>query len=526
MSQFTPAAERAFDAASDWRPEKPDLGELDEVHLLLGLLEDSESRAGKWLAERGLRMGDVRDRWHRRRVIGEPSPKPPTSSSLNSLISQAEQRLWELPRPLQIGTEHLLLALVLDPGELGDLLREKGFQATDLEHEIYSMHGVTPGPAIVDEDLTPRPRSSNIDPHAPPRPLPSSHEIAAMRVIDAAANRAAEGLRVIEDYVRFALDDGHLTRLCKELRHDLTQSLVFFPTGERLAARETTRDVGTNVTAPREYVRRDMYELVAANFSRVEQSLRSLEEFAKLRHPAAGQRFEQLRYRTYTLQRATHTTASSADRLSHVQLYVLIDGRKSLDEFRALARSLIAAGVHVLQLRDKQLDDRALLERARVLRELTAGSSTLFIMNDRPDLALLSQADGVHVGQEELAVGDVRKIVGPAMLIGVSTHNLEQARRAVLDGASYIGVGPTFPSITKQFDNFAGLDFLRQIAAEISLPAFAIGGIKFDNVAHVLRAGLQRVAVGAAVVDAADPAEAARQLLACLRHCDGVQFSS
>jgi thiamine-phosphate pyrophosphorylase len=517
MSQFTPAAERAFAAASNWRPEKPDLGELDEVHLLLGLLEDSESRAGKWLAERGLRIGEVRDRWHRRRVFGEPSSKPPTSSNLNLLISQAEQRLWELPRPLQIGTEHLLLALVLDPGELGGLLREQGFQATDLEREIYALHGVTPGPVNVDEDLSPRPRSSNIDPHAPPRPLPSSHEIAATRVIDAAANRAAEGLRVIEDYVRFALDDGHLTRLCKELRHDLTQSLAFFPTGERLAARETTGDVGVNVTAPREYVRRDMFELVAANFSRVEQSLRSLEEFAKLRHPAAGQRFEQLRYRTYTLQRATHTTASSAERLAHAQLYVLIDGRPSLEEFRTLAKSLVAAGVHVLQLRDKHLDDRALLQRAKILRAVTATTATLFIMNDRPDLALLAQADGVHVGQEELSVSDVRKVVGQAMLIGVSTHNIDQARQAVLDGASYLGVGPTFPSTTKEFGEFAGLDFVRQIATEISLPAFAIGGVDCGNLSQILSAGLRRVAVSAAICRATNPPHEAAQLLAKLQ---------
>ena len=97
---------------------------------------------------------------------------------------------------MQIGTEHLLLALVLDPGELGGLLREKGFQAAELEREIYALHGVTPGPVHVDEDLSPRPRSSNVDPHAPPRPLPSSQEIAALRVIDAAANRVTASIPV------------------------------------------------------------------------------------------------------------------------------------------------------------------------------------------------------------------------------------------------------------------------------------------------------------------------------------------
>src|SRR5262249_54437219 len=162
--------------------------------------------------------------------------------------------------------------------------------------------------------------------------------------------------------------------------------------------------------------------------------------------------------------------------------------------------------VDVLQFRDKQLGDRELLQRARQLRELTASSRTLFIMNDRPDLAALSRADGVHLGQEELSVKDARSIVGPDALIGVSPHSLVQARQAVLDGASYIGVGPTFPSQTKRFEEFPGLDLLRQIAAEIRRPAFAIGGISLENLPSVLATGIGRVAVSSAVVDSASPA--------------------
>ena len=133
-------------------------------------------------------------------------------------------------------------------------------------------------------------------------------------------------------------------------------------------------------------------------------------------------------------------------------------------------------------------------------------------MNDRPDLAVLARADGVHVGQEELSVKDVRRIVGPEMLVGVSTHSLQQARRAVLDGANYIGVGPTFPSDTKAFEHFPGLELLREVAAEIRLPAFAIGGIDRRNVEEVLATGLTRIAVGGAVTAAAQPAEITREL--------------
>ena len=117
-------------------------------------------------------------------------------------------------------------------------------------------------------------------------------------------------------------------------------------------------------------------------------------------------------------------------------------------------------------------------------------------------MAAIVDADGVHFGQEDLSVKDARAIVGTRMLIGVSTHNIDQARAAVLDGANYLGAGPTFPSQTKAFDDFAGLDYLREVAAEIRLPTFAIGGITADNLPEVLAAGITRVAVGAAVTEA------------------------
>jgi thiamine-phosphate pyrophosphorylase len=134
-------------------------------------------------------------------------------------------------------------------------------------------------------------------------------------------------------------------------------------------------------------------------------------------------------------------------------------------------------------------------------------------MNDRPDLARLAEADGVHVGQDELPVKEARRIVGPDALIGVSTHNLEQVRQAVLDGASYIGVGPTFPSGTKHFEEFPGLDFVRQATTETSLPAFVIGGVTLENVGTAVAAGARRVAVSQAICKADDPRRAAAEFL-------------
>src|SRR5262249_18358510 len=169
-------------------------------------------------------------------------------------------------------------------------------------------------------------------------------------------------------------------------------------------------------------------------------------------------------------------------------------------------------GAQVIQLREKSLPDRALLERARQVRRWTRKAGVLFILNDRPDLARLAEADGVHLGQDDMPVKEARRIVGPAALIGVSPHDLAQVRRAVLDGASYLGVGPTFPSATKEFAAFPGLDFVRQATGATSLAAFVLGGVTPETVGAAVSAGARRVAVSQAVCGADDPRAVAAEL--------------
>jgi thiamine-phosphate pyrophosphorylase len=332
------------------------------------------------------------------------------------------------------------------------------------------------------------------------------------RILDAAANRAAEGLRVVEDYVRFVLDDRCLTEATKQLRHDLVAAVQRLPRAERHAARETLADVGTSVTTSSEAKREDVAAVVEASLKRVEEALRSLEEYGKVLDAAFAAAIVGLRYRTYTLERAIDITRISMERLAQARLYVIVDGGESEDEFERFVRSLVEAEVDIVQLRDKRLNDRELIGRARRLRGLTRGTKTLFVMNDRPDIARLADADGVHVGQEELSVKDARTIVGPQALVGVSTHSIDQARQAVLNGANYIGVGPTFASSTKAFEAYQGVELLRTVANEIRLPAFAIGGITLENLGDVLATGIRRVAVSAAVCEAADAGATAREL--------------
>jgi thiamine-phosphate pyrophosphorylase len=342
-------------------------------------------------------------------------------------------------------------------------------------------------------------------------------ETPVVRIIDASLNRAGEGLRVVEDFVRFVLDDPFLTDQLKSLRHDFAAATTAISSADRHAARDTQQDVGTHVSHDNEQNRADAWAVCAASFKRIEQSLRSLEEYGKLTDARFATQMESLRYRLYTLEKAIDVGRSSRERLDGVSLCVLVDGRDSQAEFEQLIAALVEARAGMIQLRDKNLDDRTLVGRARLARKLTRGTQTLLVINDRADIAAAVNADGVHLGQEDLSVKDARAIVGPRMLIGVSTHNIDQARVAALDGANYLGAGPTFPSQTKNFDAFAGLNYLREVAAEIRLPTFAIGGICAPNLLHVLAAGVCRVAVGAAVTSARDPGSAVRELLDMLK---------
>lgn len=339
----------------------------------------------------------------------------------------------------------------------------------------------------------------------------SAEQQTAWRIIDANFNRVSEGLRVVEEHCRFHLNDQHLTTRLKRLRHEITAIITELGADSRLAARDTIHDVGTGVTTPTEFVRSTTNDLVQANWQRVQQSLRVLEEYLKLLSPPRAEQLEALRYQSYTLAKAIHFTADGKERLAKACLYVLIPATDSAETFTKLVQQLLIAKVDLIQLRDKHATDRTLLSRAHLLRQFTRGTETLFIMNDRPDLAVLADADGVHVGQEELSVIEVRKIVGPRPLIGVSTHSLDQARAAVLAGANYIGCGPTFPSGTKAFQQFPGLEFLREVAAEISLPAFAIGGITRENVEGVVAAGMRRIAVSGGIVNEASIPQTAEQ---------------
>jgi thiamine-phosphate pyrophosphorylase len=210
---------------------------------------------------------------------------------------------------------------------------------------------------------------------------------------------------------------------------------------------------------------------------------------------------------------------SARDRLAAARLCVLVAGGPDAAGFERLVAGLFAAGVPMLQLRDKQLSDEALLDRCRRALALACrhapAAPPLVIVNDRVEVALAAAADGVHLGATDTPVAEARTRLGPSMLIGRTAHDIAEARAAVAAGADYLGVGPAFPSTTKSFASHAPREFLAA-AARLPLPVFAIGGITVMRIAELVPSGIGRVAVAAAVTAAADPAAAARELLAAL----------
>ena len=205
---------------------------------------------------------------------------------------------------------------------------------------------------------------------------------------------------------------------------------------------------------------------------------------------------------------------SSRARLEWARLYFVTDLRPGIEE---LLREALAGGVDMVQLRDKQADDEELLRAAGRFRAICDEHGAPLWLNDRPDLALAAGADGVHVGQDDQPVAQVRRAVGEDLLVGLSTHSPDQLDAALRCGADQLSVGPVHETPTKPGRPAVGLDYVRHAAAHAGeRPWFAIGGIDTHNVHEVVAAGAQRIVVVRAIRDAADPRAAAVELRAAL----------
>jgi thiamine-phosphate pyrophosphorylase len=330
------------------------------------------------------------------------------------------------------------------------------------------------------------------------------------RILDANLDRAREGLRVVEEWCRFGLDDAVLVALCKQLR----QELGHWHHPQFRLARNTPGDVGTDLTHAHEEVRANVPAVLQANLCRVQEALRALEEYAKVYDPAMGAACKQMRYQVYTLE-SKLLSHNRLQRLKQAKLYLVTT---PIDELTETVEAALKGGVRLVQYRDKDAEDPVRYEQAKVLRSLCHQYNALFIVNDRVDLALAVDADGVHLGQQDLPVAVARQLLGVHRIIGRSTTNSEELTRALQEGVDYIGVGPVYATPTKTDKAVAGLDYVHYAALHSTLPWFAIGGINEHNVSEVLDAGAQRVAIVRAIMKAEVPAQAVQRMIAQLQN--------
>lgn len=348
----------------------------------------------------------------------------------------------------------------------------------------------------------------------------------AFRMADANRNRVMEGLRTLEDIARFR-DFARLQSGYKSVRHALQRAFEDWDAAALLAARNAEQDVGRTEKQVSELSRAGgILDIAASAAGRSEQGLRVLEETAKFLYPASALQFESLRYRVYDLNaQLQQMLTRDSDFLNQAQLYLLADCQLPIAKFQQRVRDVSDAGVDVLQIRDKAADAANLIQYANAAVEVLDPNQTRVVVNDRVDVANCSKAWGCHIGQDDLPPESARQLLRGDQILGISTHDLSQVQRAIEDRADYIGCGPTFPSQTKSFEQYAGLAFLAQAAAFLkqrpwSPAAFAIGGITPENLPCILDVGLDRIAVSSCIWHAADPptiAAALKKLLLASR---------
>lgn len=340
-----------------------------------------------------------------------------------------------------------------------------------------------------------------------------SHQ--TLRIIDANLNRIGEGLRLLEDMARLLLNNAPLTKQLKAMRHGLEVSDLPLKK-QLLQARNAEGDVGMGIEAPEQSKERDLPATVIANTRRVQQSLRVIEEMAKIPGISLDtERFRKARFDLYTIERELISRLLRRDKAEHISgLYAVIDtGLLKGANHSDMASQLIEGGAGIIQLRDKATPKNELLPIALELKSLCTKSNTLFIVNDHLDIALAADADGLHIGQEDLPLTDARHLIPMDKIIGCSVATADLAIAAEVEGADYIAVSGIYPTTSKEAVEAVGLETLRLIKSKVKLPVVAIGGINQDNVAEVMAAGADSVAVISALLEARSPGKAARRMV-------------
>lgn len=337
----------------------------------------------------------------------------------------------------------------------------------------------------------------------------------SLRIVDANLNRAREALRVLEEFARLGIEDAALSAMAKDMRHALAACIPPTLSDRLWVSRDIVGDVGRELATESEYQRADARAVAVAAGKRLGEALRTVEEYGKTIDASFAAAVEQLRYKGYELERRLNV-ATTPKRFARVRLYVIVTQVFCRGDWPAVAHAALRGGADAIQLREKDLSDRELLARAKRLASLCHEHDALLIVNDRPDIAALSGADGVHLGRADLRVREARRVLSPGCIVGVSTRAPDEVSATAETAPDYVAVGPMFATTTKPQDEIAGPAALAAARARTSLPLVAIGGIVPGRVESVLSEAECAICVCQAVVSDPDPERAAtefRQLI-------------
>lgn len=333
------------------------------------------------------------------------------------------------------------------------------------------------------------------------------------RIIDANINRAAEGIRVLEDLARFNFESSSITEKMRNLRHKLRKNIAFFD-NKLLSSRNSAEDLGKEISQQTLNDRKtSKKQLIFSNFKRAQEALRTIEENLKiLEKNDLSKEYEMIRFALYEIEKEFSLLSNKniPEGIYGITAEKFSKGRKNID----VVREMIKGGIKILQYREKNKykSFKELYEECREIRKITYNEGITFIVNDFIDIAMMVDADGVHIGQDDFPIIEVRNLIGNK-IIGLSTHSPKQAELAIASGADYIGVGPIFSTQTKEnVCNAVGLEYLDYAVENVKIPFIAIGGIKEHNISEIIRRGAKRICLVTEIVGADDIQEKIKRI--------------
>ncbi len=335
------------------------------------------------------------------------------------------------------------------------------------------------------------------------------NDLRVAQIVDANLDRAREGLRVLEDWARFGLGRKELVREFKDFRQILGKHHSNF----YKVSRNFTSDNCKGLSHPEQFKRKNIDAILSSNAARVQEALRVIEEFTRKYDPDLSNAASKIRYSMYSLE-IELLKATTNDYLRKIlienDIYFITSETTNLIE---KTKKILEGGVKIIQLRCKIGSDSDNLKVALAIRELCKNFGAIFIVNDRIDIALASNADGVHLGQEDIDIEIARNLLGFSKIIGISASNEIDIQKAIKGGCDYLGIGPVFHTNIKENKQPLGIKTLKILTRDILIPWFAIGGIKHENISLLKKNNINKFAMITELLNAKDPKEKAIMII-------------